>query len=496
MSTVKTSCDKCGAIYAVPADRVGSQSRCSKCQAIFTIKTGGSLPVQGVPKAQVNAGGFPNPVSQPGPSAAAYAQAAPKQQSASPDKNQAWPSYTPPTGGPNNSRPLPPNPAQASAGPQTHNYKTAPLNRNQSGPQGQARPSTPAPGPAVAARQSPGGASPQASFGPAASAAAAGGMGGNADKFQKWSDGLIINTRCPRCNFSFPINKGLLDKSVNCPGCKKPFFAADNYGWVDDPKGGVWSRLMSDKRFLYALPIFFVLLIILNITVPRINDRLAASSLKSTLEKTYLPPDYEISIRKITKKPGSSLRIPDGSKTCSRYALTNIAHQSSGMEFARAMCHSSGNWTPDFYQTVADKVAYDRLDNPFASPMFDPGEMISGAVNLEAANRRDTFKSEAEMAIHEARMLEADLGPAIYNLSRLGHDGASSARRQSDYEDDSSEDGWWNDEDSFSIKPVSYYSVERLIQRQGKGVIYKAHAVMYPDQVDELMARGLITERP
>lgn len=306
---------------------------------------------------------------------------------------------------------------------------------------------------------------------------AASGLAGSADNSLRWSNSFIINTRCPRCDFDFPISKGLLDKSVNCPSCKIPFFAADNYGWLKDPKGGFWSHMMSGKLFPCAMAGFFILLIALYIAVPKISDRLAESSLEQTLAETYFAPDYEISIKKITKNLDASLRVPKADKICFRYAVVNIVHQPSGMEFPRAMCHANGNWTPDFYQTVADKVAYERLDNPLADPVFDLEEMTGLVLSFQDDNGLDAFK--AEMASLEVRMLETKAGPAIYNMSKLGHDEPSY--------------NWLLQQGSFSIRTTPHYSVDNFIQQQGQGAIYKAHAVMYPDQVDELAARGLFS---
>lgn len=519
MDKIRTVCGSCGAAYLVPAERLGHRIACPKCRETFLINhspappqsrppahkgevaidpaarprpssnhrsDGGALPQLGRGQDQPTGSAPPNrqtlrPEQASGPAAAKPLVAA----SAVPQATDtsSWPTYTPPLAKP----PSDPTPASRPL-----NDINPPLNDSPGGPNGARR----SPGQA-AAEQANGTVRPT---GTGEEAAASGKEAGSNGKLQVWGEGLIINTRCPRCELIFPISKGLLDKSVNCPGCKRPFFAADNYGWLEDPNGGFWDRLMSDKRFWYALPAFIVTLLALNIFVPKIYDAYVLRSLKSALKETYEEPAYTVSITDSSKKRQSAHKTPDWKEPCSRVAFVHIVHHNSGMEFPRIMCRSAQGWTPDFTQAVADRVAYERLDNPYATETFDPGEMIAGAVNLNAANLRDSFvKSPEEQAAHEEKMIRLVCGPAISAMSKLGHDDEAQAMEIPIFSQLSADD---DDEWDWDLEPDEYETfyyrggVNSYIDKHGEEVIYKAHAVMYPQHTDELLARGLISQRP
>lgn len=317
-------------------------------------------------------------------------------------------------------------------------------------------------------------------------------------KDEGWGKSLVINTRCPRCGFNFPVARTYIDKSVGCPECKKPFFVAENYGWLEDPNGTAFSRLISHPRFFYILGGFFVLLIVLNISIPILLNTWAEYSLKNAMMDVYSPDEYDIALTAIQKKDIFRHKTPDGTKLCSRSAVVTVNHLNSGMAFPRIMCQSGGDWTPDFAQTIADRVAYEGLDNPFAQKPFDIGDMISGVANMGAVNWKDTFaKSPEEILAYEAKMIAERSGPAISAMTKLGHDEAGDKSWEDVYYNGYEKDGYLGTStstiDDYDELPIFFGFFD---QEPDLDLVYKAHAVMYPDQVDELLNRGLISERP
>lgn len=309
-----------------------------------------------------------------------------------------------------------------------------------------------------------------------AAAASPAGQGAKAatDRHLKWLADNMIEIVCPHCRLVYPISKSFTGQYMACPRCRQKF--------IISPQGHAmtnqtpFERFLEDKAAVKAVvAAAMVLALIVMISVFFSSSR--KSYLIGTLRAIYTVPNYEISLISAPKVHFVH-KVNDGSRECPAVAYVHVAHPKTGMEFDRMLCRVDGVWSPTYYQRLLDEAALRALESMesgrweysnYSSDSFD--EMVSRMFGQEASSYAEMY-NRIPAAINEEPMLKNASIPAY---DQLTHGNDWSDFFNSAYYD--------NEEEDFEYPDYR----ERY---------YLAHAVVYPDQANDLLRKGLIKEMP
>lgn len=294
----------------------------------------------------------------------------------------------------------------------------------------------------------------------------------------QWLAAAMLEVGCPHCRGTIPLSRTFIGSYLACPRCGQRFVVGPD-GTAQPPEPPLHRRLLKDPRFIRLVAGVAAAVILIAVISLVVNSR-RESRLLRALAAVYPAPNYVLTPIKAPKKDRTVHKTADNSKQC-RAAWVQVAHTPTGMAFNRVMCESEGRWQPTFRQTVADRVAADYIglldDGP--SGGFDVGELPWTVFDPNARNHNELYNT-AE--IPEERRLARQFGPALDALT-------SGREAPADPPDD---DG--GDEDSEDYEDWGYDYESSMADYYER--YYLAHAVMYPDQAEELFRDGKISEMP
>lgn len=295
------------------------------------------------------------------------------------------------------------------------------------------------------------------------------------DRHLKWLADNMIEIVCPHCRLAYPISKSFTGQYMACPRCRQKF--------IISPQGHAMTNQSPYERFLEdkaavravvaaAMALILVLLISLFVSSSR------KSYLIGTLRAVYTIPNYEINLTSAPKVHFVH-KVNDGSRKCPAVAYVHVAHPKTGMEFDRMLCRVDGVWSPTYYQRLLDEAALRALENlesgrrEYSSVAFD--EMVSRMFGQEASSYAEMY-NRIPVAVNEEVMLKNASIPAYDQLTH-GNDWSDFFNSAYSYDE---EEG---DDEDFEYPDYR----ERY---------YLAHAVVYPEQANELLRKRLIKEMP
>ena len=297
----------------------------------------------------------------------------------------------------------------------------------------------------------------------------------------------MLEVRCLHCGLVIPLSRSFIGSYLGCPGCRERFIVgADGTALPPDPP--FYHRLLEDKRFIKgALGVLAVVAIWG--TCVLVSGYLSKSKLMRTMTFIYPAPNYEVTRIKAPKKDRTVHKIADGSRVCPSVAYVQVSHKPTGMEFNRVLCEFDGQWTPTFRQRIADQVAADYIDAQGGSRRdFDPGSLPWTVYDPNAKNIGGLYKT---MEVPEEQMVAREFGSALNAMTRTG-DEPKDDPPVNDVSPVYETDGDYEDGD-FDFDFNYDYEAEIAAHKER---LYMAHAVMYPDQADELFQSGKISKKP
>lgn len=295
------------------------------------------------------------------------------------------------------------------------------------------------------------------------------------DRHLKWLADNMIEIVCPHCRLAYPISKSFMGQYMACPRCRQKFIiSAQGHAMANQ---NPYERFLEDKAAVRAVAAAAMVLVVL-VLMSVILSSSRKSYLIGTMRAIYTIPNYEVSLIR-TPKGHFVHKVNDGSRKCPAVAYVHVAHPKTGMEFDRMLCRVDGVWSPTYYQRLLDEAALRSLENmesgrrEYSSVAFD--EMVSRMFGQEASSYAEMYNRIPE-AVNEEVMLKNASIPAF---DQLTHGNDWSDFFNSAYSDSEEE------EDDENFEYPDYH--ERY---------YLAHAVVYPDQANELLRKRLIKEMP
>lgn len=297
--------------------------------------------------------------------------------------------------------------------------------------------------------------------------------GGSPARYQKWLADQMLDISCPHCRFRYPISRAYIGQYMACPRCRDKFIISPHgHAMVSKTP---FDRFKEDKGAVRAVAVAAGLLLLVFI-IYLFASSARDSQLIGSLEATYSAPNYRIKAIDVPRRTDDLVeKVSDGSRECPSVARVQISHEPTGMEFNRMLCQADGVWGPTYLQHLMDEAALrylEQMESGFSnfSDGPDVGDLATRMLSNSANDTYGKVSNRFSEVFNEEEKLKTAIVPAFSMLTK-GND--------------------WNDFNLYNDDDGDDFGFSGYTARY-----YLAHAVMYPDQAEELYREGLIRQRP